>query len=73
MKIDLNKGKRWSPKAELGRFYFENAYVQINISNDRVYYKFVGFEQEIENVDEIVSQLSYFTNAEARNIHPSKF
>ncbi len=73
MKLDLLEAKRWAPKAEMGRFYFGENYVQVNISGNNAYYKIVGFEEEIENEDEIRSQLSYFTRVEVRRIYKSKF
>lgn len=73
MKIDLLNGKAWSPKPEMGRWYFDNAFVQVNISRGCAYYKFVGFEEEIENEDEVRSQLSYFTRVNFKNIYQSKF
>lgn len=73
MRIDLLDGKKWSPKETMARWYFGENYVQVNISNGSAYYKLVGFEGELENADEVLSQLSYFTGVSCRRIYLSKF
>ena len=73
MKLDLLNGKNWSPKPEMIRFYFDKKFLQVTISKGCAYYKLEGFEDDIENEDEIRSQLSYFTNVPCKRIFPSKF
>ncbi len=73
MKLDLLKSKMWSPKSEMARFYFEEKFVQVNISRGCAYYKLVGFTEELENEDEVRSQLSYYTNVPVSRIYLSKF
>ena len=72
-KVDLLKSKMWSPNPSLARFYFERDYIQCVLAkNGKVYYKAVGFE--IENTDEVVSQISFFMKGvEINEIFPSKF
>lgn len=72
-KIDLLNAKMWAPKPELARFYFGEKYLQCSVAkNGKVYYKVVGIEK-IENIDEVVSQISYFMNVETNEIFASKF
>ena len=73
MRIDLLDGKKWSPKETIARWYFGEKFVQVNISSGSAYYKLIGFEGELENTDEVVSQLSYFTNVNCKRIYLSKF
>jgi len=73
MKLDLLNGKIWSPRRDMMRVYFDKKYIQVNISRGNSYYKLVGFEEELENEDEVISQISYYTNVECNRIYPSKF
>ena len=69
------KGKMWTPNRKIARWYFGEKYVQVNVNIERetAYYKLVGFEGELENEDELICQLSYFTNVNHKRIYPSKF
>lgn len=73
MKLDLLNGKKWSPSQNMMRVYFDKKFIQINISRGCAYYKLEGFDSDLENEDEVVSQISYFTNIECNRIYPSKF
>jgi hypothetical protein len=70
-KVDLLKAKEWSPSSNMARYYFGKDYIQVNISKDKAYYKAYGME--INNIDEVKSQLSYFTGIEMSNILASRF
>ena len=72
-KIDLLNGKKWQPSENMIRFYFDEKYIQINISKGNAYYKLIGFDFEPENEGEIRSQISYFANTETNKVYISKF